>query len=196
MRGIHQKGFTLAELLISLLILAEIATFTIPKILSVQQNGSYKATAKEAIATIAAAHQQARLENTLTTSTTPSTLFQYMNYVATDTTSSLDDTYTNGAIATSCNVRPCIKLHGGGTLWASTYSFGGSATTNAVYFLYDPNGSYSGTTNSGDKSLQIYLYYNGRITTRATTTAGTAHSGGAGSSEPNPTLDPPWFSWN
>ncbi len=45
-------GFTLAELLIALLILGEIATFTIPKILSAQQNGSKKAVIKETIATL------------------------------------------------------------------------------------------------------------------------------------------------
>lgn len=39
-----QKGFTLAELLISLAILGVIATFTIPKILSSQQNGSLNAS--------------------------------------------------------------------------------------------------------------------------------------------------------
>lgn len=52
MSRIRLKGFTLAELLISLLILGEIATFTIPKILSAQQNGSKKAIIKETVATL------------------------------------------------------------------------------------------------------------------------------------------------
>jgi type II secretory pathway pseudopilin PulG len=47
-------GFTLAEVLISLLILAEIATFTIPKILISQQNVQKMAVFKEDIATIQA----------------------------------------------------------------------------------------------------------------------------------------------
>jgi competence protein ComGC len=46
------KGLTLAELLISLLILAAIATFTIPKILSSQQNYRKKVVIKETVATL------------------------------------------------------------------------------------------------------------------------------------------------
>lgn len=48
-------GFTLAELLISLAILGLIATFTIPKIMSAQQNNEYSAIAQEDIATLSAA---------------------------------------------------------------------------------------------------------------------------------------------
>src|SRR5579884_2608591 len=48
------KGFTLAELLISLLIIGEIATFTIPKIISAQQNNQKIAIFKETIGAIAA----------------------------------------------------------------------------------------------------------------------------------------------
>ena len=46
-----KQGFTLAELLISLTILAEIATFTIPKILVAQQNMQKRIVFKETIAT-------------------------------------------------------------------------------------------------------------------------------------------------
>ncbi len=45
------RGFTLAELLVSLLILGEIATFSIPKILTAQQNAQKNAVFKELIAT-------------------------------------------------------------------------------------------------------------------------------------------------
>jgi prepilin-type N-terminal cleavage/methylation domain-containing protein len=52
----HSLGFTLAELLIALAILGEIATFTIPKILSSQQNGTNKAKAKEAFSMVSSAY--------------------------------------------------------------------------------------------------------------------------------------------
>ena len=48
-------GFTLAELLISLAILGVIATFTIPKILTSQQNSQKAAVTKEVIAMISGA---------------------------------------------------------------------------------------------------------------------------------------------
>jgi type II secretory pathway pseudopilin PulG len=56
------SGFTLAELLISLLILAEIATFAIPKILSTQQDARKKAIFKETIATLFELNTKARLD--------------------------------------------------------------------------------------------------------------------------------------
>jgi prepilin-type N-terminal cleavage/methylation domain-containing protein len=52
------KGFTLAELLIALMILGEIATFTIPKILSAQTNGRKNAIFKETISTLSALNNQ------------------------------------------------------------------------------------------------------------------------------------------
>lgn len=52
------KGFTLAELLIALMILGEIATFTIPKILSAQTNGRKNAIFKETISTLSALTHQ------------------------------------------------------------------------------------------------------------------------------------------
>ena len=44
----YKKGFTLAELLISLGILGLIATFTIPKIVGAAGDSKYNAAAKEA----------------------------------------------------------------------------------------------------------------------------------------------------
>ncbi len=55
-------GFTLAELLVSLLILAEIATFSIPKILSTQQDARKKAIFKECIAILFELNTKARLD--------------------------------------------------------------------------------------------------------------------------------------
>lgn len=50
---VHQKAFTLAELLIALAILGVIATFTIPKVLTANQNGTFKAIGKETAAMLA-----------------------------------------------------------------------------------------------------------------------------------------------
>jgi prepilin-type N-terminal cleavage/methylation domain-containing protein len=79
--GCSVKGFTLAELLIAVAILGEIATFTIPKIVSAQQNGAYKAASKEAAATISQAYALYRLENTVSSSTRFGDMTSYINYV-------------------------------------------------------------------------------------------------------------------
>jgi prepilin-type N-terminal cleavage/methylation domain-containing protein len=52
-----RDGFTIAELLIALLILGEIATFTIPKIISSQQNAQKMAVFKETLAAISTANK-------------------------------------------------------------------------------------------------------------------------------------------
>lgn len=62
-------GFTLAELLVSLLILGEIATFTIPKILSSQQEQRKKAVFKETISTLSVFLNNGIFSNTLNNST-------------------------------------------------------------------------------------------------------------------------------
>jgi prepilin-type N-terminal cleavage/methylation domain-containing protein len=64
------RGFTLAELLIALAILGEIATFTIPKILSAQQSGQRKTIFRETFATISALNYQGVITGNVTSGTT------------------------------------------------------------------------------------------------------------------------------
>jgi prepilin-type N-terminal cleavage/methylation domain-containing protein len=187
-------GFTLAELLICLAILGEIATFTIPKILTSQQNGSYNAKAKEVIAMISIAYQQAQFAGTVTTSTKPTDLTPYMNYVGLDTVSWLDGTQTIG-VYQDCPSSMCLKLHNGAILLPySTMSFNGTGANNAIVFKLDPDGKATdGTTNGPGKSLEIILFYNGRIATRGS--MGVTAVSSDGSRTPAPAQDPPWFQW-
>lgn len=192
---LFQFGFTLPELLISLLILGEITTFTIPKILSSQQNSQYNASAKEVVAMISAAYQQASFSSSNLSTIAPGNLFQYMNYVKVDTTSSIDGLYNQGVNSTNCSQRPCILLHGGGILFGSQWNFAGTATTNAINFIYDPDGKVTdGTTTGPGKSIAFYLYANGRIVTSANILPGTTNQSG-GTYTADASLDPPWFSW-
>jgi len=187
-------GFTLAELLISLAILGVIATFTIPKILTAQQNSQYNAKAKEAAAMISAAYESYKQQgNTPNTNTSAGNLTPFMNYVAVDSSSSIDLMYTDTTRACTGGYG-CIKLHNGGMLLWASGGFMGTASTNAIYFYFDPDGIVTdGTTNGPGKSTCFWLYYNGRITSYANLTAGTIYAGGTAG--PNSSYDPPWFQW-
>ena len=111
-----KTGFTLAELLIALAILGVIATFTIPKVITAQQNRQANSIAKEAASMIAAAYQQALLSGTWTTNTASSALSQYMNYVSVlPSGSSIDRDPGNGGTGCVSN-GVCLKLHNGGQI--------------------------------------------------------------------------------
>jgi prepilin-type N-terminal cleavage/methylation domain-containing protein len=187
------RGFTLAELLIALGILGVIATFTIPKILSAQQNNRYNAAAKEAAATISAAYKLYTLDNGLSSTAGFGNMTQYINYVSVDTSRTIDSKQTNSSITCSSG-GPCIILHNGGAIRYISSNFAGAADTNALEIYFDPNGTYGGTTDGPDKAVDFFLYYNGRIATRGTLLPNTTASG-TSFPTPSPTLDPPWFSW-
>lgn len=175
-------GFTLAELLIALVIIGEIATFTIPKILTGQATSRNNAIAKETLATLAGAYQQLQMNSGgVPFSTTPGALTQYMNYTRTDTSSTIDlDPYEApimppGTLACSASY-PCMKLHNGGTLMLLNNASFGSAS-GFIYGILDPDGNPTGKADS----IVLCIYYNGRATTFGNIMATSSY-------------DPTWFS--
>lgn len=193
---LSRSGFTLAELLVSLLILAEIATFTIPKVLSAQQNGLNKAQAKEVAAMIAGAYQQAQLTGVVSASTRPVDLTPYMNYVRLDTTGATIDSHPTAGSRVCDATTPCLRLHGGGVLWLFDRSFSSTANNYAIEFGFDPDGAYGGYSTDGpSKAVQFTLYYNGFLTTRGQIKPSTC-SGSFCGLPYNTAFDPSWFSWN
>jgi prepilin-type N-terminal cleavage/methylation domain-containing protein len=185
-------GFSLIELLTAMLILAEIATFTIPKVLSAQANSKYNAIGKEAMGMVSEAHTQYKYKNTLTASTSTTQIGQYFNYVYIDTVVLVNEETAAQNPCSSATIT-CYKLHNGAMLYTYHTSFGGTGSTNAVRYWVDPDGAVDG---SGPlvtvKGMRILLYYNGMVRTGGTLIPATCDNGTCWG---GPTSDPPWFSW-
>lgn len=184
-----RSGFTLAELLVCMLILGEIATFTIPKILTAQQNQKYNARAHETAAMIAAAYQQAQLAGTVTANTSIGDLTQYFNYVSAAPAVSRDG-WSSYPGTSACGAQKCLLLHNGGILYynmGGSEGFGGTGALNAIWINYDPDSTVSDPTSG----ISFILYYNGRITSTPYLLPGSSNAWGGISGGP----DPSWFSW-
>ena len=191
-----QPGFTLAELLIALAILGVIATFTIPKILDSGASGQKNAMAKEVASMIAGAFQSYKLQNAVSGSTSVDDLTPFMNYVAVDTTSTVD-IYTNTCVygAGPCSALDCLRLHNGGILsYGGVTTFNTTDVTSAIVFAFDPDGTALGAGNTESHSVLFLQYANGRLVSAANSLANTE----AGNLPYNPGVacDPPWFSWS
>lgn len=197
------RGFSLAELLISLALMGVLAAFTVPMLLNSQNstlNSKQSAMAKDVSFMLMNAYDQYRQANSgATASTKLDDLTPYMNYVTVDTTSVLDD--RPGANATyDCSVTAtytCLKLHNGGMLyWKKAHTFTGTDTLYAIYFLFDPD-SVQGTTTTADgpsKALNGFLYYDGYVRSWSNLRSGTIYNNGVSSGSANSSRDPAWFS--
>lgn len=185
-------GFTLAELLIALMILGVIATFTIPKIIISQQTSRFNAVAKENISAISAAFTQAQHLGAVTTNTTLGAITQYLNYVSLDSSSNIDG-FTGTGLGTCTSTLICLRMHNGSIIrYRTDASFGGTSTTHGLWFHIDPDGVYSGTTDGPGKLMLGFIYYNGRVIDGANIPATTNTFGSYTAST---TYTPDWFSW-
>jgi prepilin-type N-terminal cleavage/methylation domain-containing protein len=146
------NGFTLTELLVSLLILGEIATFTIPKILSSQHNGMKKAIFKEVIATLEQIKYQ-EIDIGGSTDTSANVFLDNLNAVK---------VFKTNAITEGCypyaGSEPGANLHNGafvGSLggWSVGWNGAGCVVEGAVI---DWNGE-TGPNTPGDDQLAIII---------------------------------------
>jgi prepilin-type N-terminal cleavage/methylation domain-containing protein len=161
-----QPAFTLVELLIVLVILGVVAVFTMPMVLMNTQNDNRNADANAVARMIAQAYMTAQMRQPVTGTMAGGDLTPYMNYVRTDTSSTID-----GFNCFSSDWS-CLRLHDGGLLqYAKLTSFGGTASTNAMAFSYDPDG-----TANGQGSVVFWLYYDGHVKSWANILPNTCNS--------------------
>jgi prepilin-type N-terminal cleavage/methylation domain-containing protein len=198
----QNSGFSLAELLITMAIIGILAAFTVPKFASTQSPNyaaKYTSITKNAAYTVLNAYEAYRLEHT----TIPTTLgikdlTPYMNFAALDTSGSttLDHTQTNGT-KTCDSTNTCIRLYSSAMLlYENNVQFGGTSTTNAVFFSVDPDGKVTdGTTNGPGKAIELWLYFDGKIRSTADMRTNTVFSNGSSTynTGPNTQNIPPWF---
>lgn len=187
----QRNGFTLTELLVTLGILGVIATFTIPKLLNVQQQGNYNAMAKEVVVMLSNAYSNVKLENGISADNGKTDMIPFFNYVKIDSTSVVDHSDGNNRNCSGGGSR-CIKLHNGGVLHFSEggayNTFAGLNTTNSLGFAFDPDG-----VDSDVWAVQFYLYADGGITSSENILPNTYH----GTNGPIAAgADPDWFSWD
>src|SRR6478609_8018110 len=155
-----QKGFTLAELLICVMILGEIATFAIPKIIYSQQNSSFNAVAKEDLATVAQAYQMLQLNGAVTQNTSAKDLITYINYIKYDTSSSIDDAYGYAGVNSCDGSNPCTRLTNGSVIKFNACTFSATGpNTNVIEVYIDPDGALTagGAATSDGKSVRGFI---------------------------------------
>jgi prepilin-type N-terminal cleavage/methylation domain-containing protein len=196
MRGAGKTAFTLAELLIALVILGVIATFTIPKVVQNQRDQRYNAVVKEAASAVVQAYGLYQKDNGFSTSVTMDDFIPYLGYVKHNPPFRVDGVWGNLDIHCG-GTSGCLLLSSGATIqWTFGENFSGTGTTNAIRFVVDPNGSTDQpiSLTSPGKSTQFFLYYNGRLSEYSGIPDGTVTSTGSYNHMNGNT--PPYFSWN
>lgn len=148
-------GFSLAELLIALAILGEIATFAIPKILSNQQNAQKKLILKETVATLSALVYQGTLTGELTQSTYSSYFQSKLNYVKYCSNASTGGCWPGSTdISFNNSTAPGFVLHNGVMITDIEPQTNGDGVT------IDYNGT-TGPNLDGQDQLAIIMCYKG-----------------------------------
>lgn len=153
-------GFTLAELLISLAILGMIATFTIPKILSSQQDQRKKAVFRETIAALSDFLNSGNLRGDFPNGQawedpTRALLLQRLNYV-----SYVNLGYSSAALGGCWNTAPGIRgfymvMHNGACVAPMSPRWGAN-NQHAFPFGIDWNGN-DGANTLGDDRIIVCL---------------------------------------
>ena len=153
-------GFSLAELLLALLILGQIATFTIPKVLSAQESSQRKAVFKETISTYSQIIYEGYITREMAAGncdTCSATEYGFHKYIGTRINAIKE---CNQAVPDGCYVGTCAEPTGPGQILATGASTCG--VTNKITggnkhdnFYIDWNGPNKGTGTEGDDQIRL-----------------------------------------
>ena len=169
----RQLGFTLAELLVVLLIIGEISAFSIPKIIFAAQQQNKTAIFKETLGAISYVFYEGFLRGDIRAGTNGSYILSHMNSVKLCNTNA----NTEGCWPQSGaeNTEPGMVLHNGATV-------GGLVDNGGTYngFIMDWNGP-AGTNTQGDDQMYLYMCYGSTscVVAGSTIKPGTIGPGGA-----------------
>ena len=200
----RQNGFTLAELLIALVILGVVATFTIPKVLQSSQSNQFKSVGLESVATVVGALQAYKNENGLSPSTSFADITPYINYVRLSSLGSeqFDGRWDQGGTFSNCaqwgDARCLFLANGSVMMYRENTSFDSTDTTSAIWFYYDPDGKVTqagSPVNGPGKRESFWIYYNGRVVAGNDCALGTTSSNWTPPC-PMTSWQTDWFSWN
>jgi prepilin-type N-terminal cleavage/methylation domain-containing protein len=214
-----QRGFSIAEVLIGLALMAVLATFAISKIFNSNNNNTEyrnKVLIQETAHAVEAAYAKYRLNNNPTAATTFADVTPYINYIKVDTTAKTIDEDPPSVATIACNGfvgAACLLMPNGVYILYSsspTAAFADTSNKHALWIQVDPNGraDHAGQADGANKGVQLKVYFDGKVRSRANqlvdscnnASAGVACPSGAGrvmaGGDDDPVPDPYWFNWN
>ncbi|MBY0451029.1 MAG: type II secretion system GspH family protein [Cyanobacteria bacterium] len=159
-------AFTIAELLISLAILGVIAVFTIPKLVSLNEDRKRAAIVKEVASMVSGAYQSYRLKATPSASTSGLDLLPFLNYRSATPMVSYSGPLTGPGVFIDLHNGALINISGGGASGGSqpnAVSFGGTTAKDYLLIEVYPSGHYEG--NPELNKVCFVLTYPGRLNT-------------------------------
>jgi hypothetical protein len=107
-----------------------------------------------------------------------------------DTTTTIDDAPGNGTYSCGNAGQGCIKMHNGAIVaWNINQDLTGTSPLHTLFLGVDPDG-----VASSYEGVNFFLYINGKLRTQGTIEPNTIRDGDT--LDPDPSMDPPWFSWN
>jgi prepilin-type N-terminal cleavage/methylation domain-containing protein len=160
----RDKGFTLSEVLIALLLLGVLAAFAIPKLLQSVQDQQYNTLAKETQAMIVEAFTLYKAQNGDSGQINVDSFLALTNNLGADTTTDLNSlpTLPDNVTCAGGNTT-CLRLKSGGVLFYTRgqYFPAGVRPANQVVTIgVDPNGRRDNV-----KAIMFRLYASGKIYT-------------------------------